>query len=462
MLTTVGPVLSDGAPLRELVNLHTREVSLRVLADPEIHRLEMDQIFAKTWLLLGHETEIPKSGDFVVRAMGQDQVIVARDAKGQVHVSLNVCPHRGMRVCTAEAGNSQVHRCIYHGWAFRPNGDFIGAPIEKEQMHGDVFGKPQLGLRKARVHLYGGLIFATWNEDGPSFDEFLGDMKFYYDMLFCRTDGGLEVLGPPQRFVIPANWKTASEQAAADGFHTLTLHRSLMELGTLGSSGDTPDDNAPGMYAVDVGSAMGHALRCIPGETTFSMFMGRSDIKDLSTDQRLELIPPPGVTQGMVPELKRRFSAEQLRMFSHASPQVGGMFPNVLIAFIHSPLSDGRMGAALTLHTYVPRGPDHLEFINWIFAEKDTPEDIKREMLAVAIRQTGTSGAIEQDDADMWPHQSVNARGSIGRQETMKYQALLGENKPADWPGPALVYSGFTKDDTQWNWWQSWLRHMTA
>src|SRR5690606_39714533 len=70
-------------------------------------------------------------------------------------------------------------------------------------------------------------LFATWNREGPSFDAFLGDAKFYLDQLLCRTDSGLELLGPPQRYVIPANWKTASEQNACDGFHTLTLHRSL-------------------------------------------------------------------------------------------------------------------------------------------------------------------------------------------------------------------------------------------
>src|SRR3546814_5528543 len=74
---------------------------------------------------------------------------------------------------------AQAHRCIYHGWAFRPDGSFIGAPIEKEQMHGNKRSKEELGLKKAQVHLYGGLIFATWNIDGPSFDAFLGDAKFY-------------------------------------------------------------------------------------------------------------------------------------------------------------------------------------------------------------------------------------------------------------------------------------------
>jgi hypothetical protein len=49
----------------------------------------------------------------------------------------------------------------------------------------------------------------------------------------------------------------------------------------------------------------------------------------------------------------------------------------------------------------------------------------------------------------------------MGRQQTLKYQALTGENKPADWPGGGIVYDGFTKDDTQWQWWLYWYELMT-
>src|SRR5438094_54599 len=130
MLSNAGVVLRDGTTLDDLVRRETFEVQLRVHSDEDLYKFEMERIFGRTWLLLGHETEIPKSGDFIVRDMGDDQVIVARDRSGDVFVSLNVCPHRGMRVCTAEAGNAQIHRCIYHGWAFRPDGSFVGAPIE--------------------------------------------------------------------------------------------------------------------------------------------------------------------------------------------------------------------------------------------------------------------------------------------------------------------------------------------
>ena len=129
MLQKSSLTLRDGTKLDDLIMRDTNEVSLRVMTDEELYHYEMERVFAKTWLLLGHESEIPNTGDFVVRDMAEDNVIVARGVDGGVNVSLNVCPHRGMRVCLGEAGNKRVHQCIYHGWAFKPNGDFIGRPL---------------------------------------------------------------------------------------------------------------------------------------------------------------------------------------------------------------------------------------------------------------------------------------------------------------------------------------------
>src|SRR3546814_11145022 len=74
-------------------------------------------------------------------------------------------------------------------------------------------------------------------------------------------------------------------------------------------------------------------------------------------------------------------------------------------------------------------------------------------MMAVSAYNMGSSGTIEQDDTDTWPHMTRNARGAMGKRQTLKYGALLGENKPDDWPGGGSVYAGFTKDANPWQWW---------
>src|SRR3546814_21150403 len=77
-------------------------------------------------------------------------------------------------------------------------------------------------------------------------------------------------------------------------------------------------------------------------------------------------------------------------------------------------------------------------------------------MLHNSIQQTGTSGIIEQDDADTWPQIMRNARGAVSKGMTLKYQALSGHHKPEGWYGEGRVYPGFTKDDTQWDWWMAY------
>ena len=465
MLTNTSTTLSDGTRIDELIAPATREVQMRVLSDPELYELEMERIFGKTWLLIGHESELPEDGDFMVRDMGSDSVIVAR-TKGEIAVNLNVCPHRGMRVATTDCGNTQIHKCNYHGWAFRPNGDFIGAPVEREQMHGKIMCKEQLGLQKARVTLYGGLIFATWNVEGPSFEDFLGDTKWYFDILFKRSDKGLEVLGPPQRFVVRANWKTAGEQSAADGFHTLTLHRWLGEVGNYAKKDEKKEagaanDLSPEMIGVEISSPHGHALRCIDLARKFKALTGM-DSSQLSLDEKLNALPPPGVSKDMVPQLKRNLTEDQLKVLVSMPPQVGGIFPNILFAFVYIPQGDGTVLGLTLVHAYVPRGPDKLEFVNWILCERDTPPELREKMLEQSIQLFGTSGMVEQDDSDTWPHMTVSAKGAQGKKQTLKYQAMFETGAPAGWPGPGIVNEGFTKDDTQWHWWLYWHELMTA
>lgn len=448
--------LSDGATIDDLINVETHEVKMRTLSDTELYKIEQRRIFGKTWLLLGHETEIPNAGDFVLRSMGDDQVIVARGRDGNVHVSLNVCPHRGMRVCRSDAGNLPIHRCIYHGWAFQPNGDFVGSPVAHEKMHGSMMTKAELGLKKAKVHLYGGLIFANWDPNAESFEDYLGEMKWYTDMLFCRTDKGLEVLGPPQRFVLDANWKAACEQSASDGFHTVTLHAWLAELAGFGKG-----DLSSSMIGVEVTNKKGHSLRCSHITKKFENILGPGAVAGLSVEERLKLLPPPGISKEMVPELMRNLSEDQLTLLTTSPPQVGNIFPNMLIAFVYTPQPDGSVLGLIAVHAYVPRGPGRLEFVNWILAEKDTPPELKQRMLEASVQMFGTSGMIEQDDSDTWPEMTLVAQGGQAQEITLKYQAMNTVGRPVDWPGPAEAYDGYTKDDTQWNWWLAYRDHMS-
>ena len=103
-------------------------IPAHVYGDPEIFALERDRLFARSWMYLAHESEIPDPGDYVVRRVLADSFIVARDEAGVVRVMFNMCLHRGMQVCRAEAGSASTFRCPYHAWSYDLNGCLVGSP----------------------------------------------------------------------------------------------------------------------------------------------------------------------------------------------------------------------------------------------------------------------------------------------------------------------------------------------
>ncbi len=144
-----------------MVDMDAGTVSREVFVDPEIYAQEQEQLFARAWLFVGHESQMSKPGDFFVSSMGEESVILCRDRQNEIHVFLNSCAHRGMKVCRYDEGNTPVFSCPYHGWSYATDGKLVGVPYFKDAYR-EKLDKSKWGLPVvAQLYNFRGGIWAT-------------------------------------------------------------------------------------------------------------------------------------------------------------------------------------------------------------------------------------------------------------------------------------------------------------
>ena len=205
--------------------------------DHDVYKKELERLFYKNhWCYVGLEAEIPNPGDFKRTLIGERSVIMTRDADGGVNVVENVCAHRGMQFLRERTGNAKELVCAYHQWNYSLKGDLQGVPflrgVKKDgQVNGGMpkeFKTKEHGLNKLKVATRGGVVFASFDHDIESFEDFLGpEMLKYFDRLFNGRK--LHILGY-NRQRIPGNWKLMQENIK-DPYHPGLLHTWFVTYG---------------------------------------------------------------------------------------------------------------------------------------------------------------------------------------------------------------------------------------
>lgn len=199
----------------------------RVYTDPAIFDAEMHHLFENGWCYVAHESEIEKPGDFRTSAIGRIPVIVSRGDDNQVYVNMNACRHRGTLVCREERGNARYFTCPYHGWSYHKDGKLNH--ITDRDNFPDGWGEDITGLIPAeRVALYRGMIFASFNKDVPTIEQYLGPLKTYVDFWFDHALNGTVKVLKPWRATYQGNWKYQLENST-DGWHARYVHISALK-----------------------------------------------------------------------------------------------------------------------------------------------------------------------------------------------------------------------------------------
>jgi len=160
------------------------------MTDPAVLELERRRIFEKTWLYLGHETELPKRNDFVTRSVAGRPMIFFRDGAGKIQAWLNSCPHRGAMLCREKQGNARFMTCFYHGWAFSNAGKMVSMP--GDESYGPDFDRPGLA-GPAKVDSYRGFVFVSFDPDVEDLVDYLAGAREYIDLVMDQSEVGMRV-----------------------------------------------------------------------------------------------------------------------------------------------------------------------------------------------------------------------------------------------------------------------------
>jgi benzoate/toluate 1,2-dioxygenase subunit alpha len=214
---------------------HRFRVDGRVHTDPELFDLEMERIYGRSWLYVGHESEIRQPGDYRTAVLARQPIILSRGEQGEIHAVFNRCMHRGAVVCRSDRGHSNHFRCPYHNWVYRGDGTLVG--MAQRSGYGENFDASELSLVPVpRVATYRGLIFACLDPDVEPLEERLGPTAWYIDQWADRSPvGELSVAEGVHRYVYPGNWKFQLENGV-DGYHGNYVHESFVKI--LNRSGD--------------------------------------------------------------------------------------------------------------------------------------------------------------------------------------------------------------------------------
>jgi len=427
--------LADGTEIDDLVT-EEKGISRRIYGDPEIFALEQERIFRRAWVFLAHETEFQRPGDTITRNLAGEPVVLIMGDDGVIRAFLNSCRHRGMRVCRADRDNLKFMRCVYHGWAYNRDGT-LRAAFAEQLYEPERLRKEELGLIPVtQVDSYAGFIFGCWDPETPPLDEYLGDMRFYLDLIVNRTDDGCEVVGVPHVWEARCNWKFATDNFTGDNFHLYTAHGSMVELGML------PPDPMSLSYGYMITAEGGHVLHIVPGPPGFEYL---------------------GMPKEMIPEFKRNLSPAQQAVMERSTFTVGSIFPNFSYLHVFVPKEQGAPPCSfLSFRMWEPLAFNRTRIHSYLIVDKSAPADFRTETAQAYVRTFGPSGLFEQDDMENWEDCTLVNSGQIAQRYHLHHGMRIGLPPDPDFPGPGKAYQGSYGEQTQLDFYAEWERWMTA
>ncbi len=235
---------------------------------PEVYQQECEKIWWGDWVCVGRTEEVANAGDYIVRDVAGESVLITKDQDGGLHGFYNVCSHRGTKFVDDIEGTGNVRKafvCPYHAWTYDLAGRLIGTPNVKED---ELFDRSAFPLHPVHVDSYAGFLFVNL-ETEPS-----------RPLIDALTDGAESItvferfkmdelrIGARIVYEVEANWKIVVENYN-ECLHCPQIHPELVQVVPLFRFGEVWDEEIR-----DDGNRM------VEGATSFTI-SGKSELPKL-------------------------------------------------------------------------------------------------------------------------------------------------------------------------------------
>ena len=200
-----------------------RTLEQRFYRDPQLFRRDLERIFLRHWFCVGHISDFTAAGDFVTVDLAEESVIVVRGADGALNALVNVCRHRGSRICTAARGTANSLTCPYHGWSYGLDGRLQSARHMPEG-----FDLAAHGLHRLQVRVIEGLVLLSFAREPLGLERAEATLSTCFGP-FAWPEARV---AHRERYRIAANWKLAVENYL-ECYHCAPAHPEYARLHAL-------------------------------------------------------------------------------------------------------------------------------------------------------------------------------------------------------------------------------------
>jgi p-cumate 2,3-dioxygenase alpha subunit len=351
-------------------------VNRETMTSEFVREQELRRVFERSWLYLGHESELDEPGAYRRRTLAGRSIVFVRGSDGEVRAFHNTCPHRGAIVCRHDQGTAKSFQCFYHAWTFDNRGRLVGVP-GKDAYEGGGFDACERSLKPvARLEEYRGFYFVSfWPEIQPLHDYLAGAREFLDVLVDQSPSGRLKVASGSHRYSMRANWKLLCENSI-DGYHGLPTHQTYFEYVTEAGGLGSGSKKLHGR-----GYALGNGHGVVEYWSPWGRPVARW-VPQMGEQARGEIEAVRG-------ELERRHGSERAERIAEWNRNLL-IYPNTVINDIMS----------VTVRTFYPVRADFMEVNAWALAPQEETGARLTTRLHNFLEFLGPGGFATPDDVE--------------------------------------------------------------